>query len=198
MAEENKIEQIREEEERHGVLPILFSLTSFIPLIGVLIGVICVVIGIVSKKKYSNVIGIIGFLGIMFTFLLYGSMFYMMMNNEEVAEKLAEGMEMHSENNLTTLVRHIEYFNLQNGKYPESIDEIRGMLKEGEIVVTYDMKYNSPLDTEVREFYLEVINDGRNYLLFGLGKDNVPFTEDDIYPIIDIEKDKNIGWKKNK
>ncbi len=99
---------------------------------------------------------------------------------------------------MTSLVRNIEYFKLQNGVYPKSMDEIRASLKEGEMIFSFDVSGPAVMEGKQRDFYYEVINDGNNYFLFGIGVDSTPFTEDDIYPLIDPTKDKNIGWIKSK
>ena len=76
--------------------------------------------------------------------------------------------------------------------------ELHSSLKSGEMVFFYDMSSPISMDIKPREFYYEVLNNGNNYVLFGIGVDATPYTDDDIYPLIDTEKDKNIGWIKSK
>ncbi len=181
-----------EVEKKHGIGAFILAAISFIPLIGIFIGIICIVIAVVGKKSNSKLLGGLGFAGIMFSIVLYGSLFYKAFNSGE----FSKGFEVHAISAMTSLVRHIEYYKLQQGTYPESMDSLRSNLKEGEMVFSYDMSGPMNVNSLQRDFYFEVINDGANYLLFGIGQDATPFTLDDIYPIIDPVKDKNIGWVK--
>ena len=184
-----------EEKKKHGAGAFVLAGVSFIPLIGVFTGIICILNALISRRPNSKLLGGLGFSGIMVSVLLYGSIFYKMYEGDGFG---GEAFEPHAISAMTSLVRNIEYMKLQNGSYPVSMEEIRGNLKEGEMVFTYDMSGPMKMGTQQRDFYYEVVNSGENYLLFGIGLDAIPFTEDDIYPIIDPIKDKNIGWVKSK
>lgn len=179
---------------KHGTGAFVLSGISFIPLIGVIPGIICIINAIISRKENSKKLGLIGFSGIMVTVILYGVILPSVFNSKD----FGKNFEPHAISAMTSLVRHIEYFKLQNNEYPKSIEELRSNLKEGEMVFSFDMSGPVSMGKQQREFYYEVINGGNNYLLFGIGQDATPFTNDDIYPLIDSEKDKNIGWVKNK
>ena len=179
---------------KHGTGAFVLSGISFIPLLGVIPGIICIINALVSRKENSKKLGLIGFSGVMVTVILYGVILPNLFNSE----KFGKNFEVHSVSAMTSLVRHIEYYKLQNNQYPNSIEALRTNLKEGEMVFTYDMSGPMGIGKKPREFYFEIINNGNNYLLFGVGQDNTPFTSDDIYPLIDKEKDVNIGWMKNK
>lgn len=183
-----------EEIKKHGVGPFVLAGISFIPLIGIFTGIICIVIAVIGKKSNSRLLGGLGVSGILLSVVLYGSLFYKMFNDGE----FTKGFEVHSISAMTSLVRHIEYYRLQHGYYPESMAALRENLKEGEMVFSFDMSGPLNVDGQQREFYYEVINSGENYLLLGVGQDASPFTTDDIFPIIDPEKDKNIGWTRVK
>lgn len=130
----------------------------------------------------------------MFSVILYGSLFYAAFKDDMFGKNL----EPHAINSMTLLVRNIEYFKIQNGKYPNTMEELRTNLKEGEMVFTHDVSGPMKMGSTQREFHYEVINSGNNYFLFGQGQDGISFTQDDIFPIIDPEKDKNIGWVRQK
>ncbi len=183
-----------EEKKKHGVGAFVLAGISFIPLIGIFTGIICIVIAVVGKKSNSKLLGGLGFAGIMFSVVLYGSLFYKMFNDEG----FSKGFEVHAISAMTSLVRHVEYYKLQYGNYPESMAALRENLKEGEMVFSFDMSGPLNMGVQQRDFYYEITNGGENYLLFGIGQDAQPFTQDDIFPIIDPEKDKNIGWIKSK
>lgn len=179
---------------KHGTGAFVLSGVSFIPLIGVLPGIICIINALISRKENSKKLGLIGFAGIMFTIIIYGVILPGVFNSKD----FGKNFEPHAISAMTSLVRHIEYYKLQNDKYPESIEELRSNLKDGEMVFSYDMSGPMSMGQKPREFYYEVLSDGKNYLLFGVGQDSSPFTADDIFPIIDSKKDKNIGWAKSK
>jgi len=180
-----------EEKKKHGTGAFVVAGMSFIPLIGVLTGIICIFNAVISRRPNSKLLGTLGFAGIMFSVVLYGSIFYKMYEGEGFGGK---NFEPHAISAMTSLIRTIEYIKIQNSLYPNNMDEIRASLKEGEMVFSYDVSGPVKMGEQQRDFYYEVINEGNNYLLFGIGVDGTPFTEDDIYPIVDPIKDKNIGW----
>lgn len=179
---------------KHGTGAFVLAGISFIPLLGVIPGLICIVNALVGKKTNSKLLGLLGFAGIMVSVVLYGILLPSMFNNPTISKQF----EPHAISAMTSLVRHVEYYKLQNNRYPSSMEELRSNLKEGEMVFSFDMSGPMRLGEKQRDFYYEVINGGKNYLLFGVGADATPFTEDDIYPLIDSDKDKNIGWVKHK
>ena len=75
-----------------------------------------------------------------------------------------------------------------------SMKALREQLTGGEIAFTYDMSVSIKTKGQQRELYYELVNDGKNYLLFAIGQDSMPFITDDIFPLLDPEKDKNNGW----
>lgn len=183
-----------EEKKKHGAGAFVLAGISFIPLIGVLTGIICILNAIISRRPNSKLLGLLGFCGIMLSVILYGVILPGMFKSTDFAKQF----EPHAISAMTSLVRNIEYIKLQSGVYPQSMEKVRANLKEGEMVFSYDVSGPPTIGEVQRDFYYEVINDGRNYLLFGIGADATPFTEDDIYPLIDPAKDKNIGWVKEK
>lgn len=184
-------------KEKHGVFPFILAGISFIPLIGVLFGIVCILLALIARKANSKLLGILGGCGIAVTVLLYGVLLPVVISlfGEGFFTK---GFEPHAISTMTNLVRTIEYYKLQNSRYPENLNELRSTLKEGELVMTYDVSGPAKLGEHHREFHYEIIGDGKKYLLFGVGSDGIPFTNDDIFPIIDPVKDKAIGWRKNK
>lgn len=181
-------------KKKHGPGAFVLAGISFIPLIGVVPGIICIINALIGQKENSKLLGFLGFAGIMVSVILYGIVLPSMFNNKD----FSKSFEPHAISAMTSIVRHVEYYKLQNKRYPRSMEELRANLKEGEIVFSYDVSGPISLSEKPREFYYEVINNGNNYLLFGIGVDATPFTEDDLYPLIDSTKDINIGWVKKK
>jgi hypothetical protein len=53
-----------------------FGCASFVPLLGIFVGVTAIVIGLTSRKKGGKVLALLGAGGIAFSVILYGSLFY--------------------------------------------------------------------------------------------------------------------------
>lgn len=180
-------------KKKHGTGAFVLAGFSFVPIVGVLPGGLCVVNAMVSRRENSNILGMLGTAGIVLTIFLAGVVIPKMVNSEQ----FVKGLEPHARSTMTTLVRHIEYYKLQYGEYPESIKALRDDLKEGEMVYSFDISAPTTLGMTAREFHYELINDGRNYVLLGVGMDATPYTDDDVFPLIDAKKDIRIGWLKS-
>ena len=63
-----------------GIVSIVLGAVSFIPLIGLVTGIVAIILGIIDIRKNKSKLGIIGLtlgiLGILVTIGLYGSLFY--------------------------------------------------------------------------------------------------------------------------
>jgi len=96
-----------------------------------------------------------------------------------------------SERMITSLVQDIEFYKIQNEKYPESLEILMKSLPENSKVYVFD-----PTDyrwlRKPRYYYYELI-DKNHYYLLGLGPDDKPFTKDDIVPKVKIDPKSKIG-----
>lgn len=174
-------------EEKLGFLPFVFGGISFIPLLGVPIGVISIVWGLLSKKRGGKVLAIIGALGITCTVALYGSLYYFgFVQRGGIYDSLRVQL---AEQNLTTLVQAIEFYKIQNEFYPPTLEELASSQSQSQPVLIHDPTTVGS-NSQPREYYYELVNDGLGYYLFGLGVDGKPFTSDDILPEVDA---KNLG-----
>lgn len=175
---------------KHGMIAFLVSLICFIPVLGIIFSLVYLIVATVSSKSNSKYFALIALAGIGFNYLLF----------QYAQEKLFEDkvfyadFEPHAVSELTAIVRHIEYFKLQNGRYPHDLNELKATVKDGEMLTFVDFSAPRTALEPPREFHFELINEGSNYLLFGIGQDNVLYSDDDVLPIIDKEKDQNIGW----
>ena len=154
---------------------------GLIPLIGFIVGLIILILGIV-KYKSKKFIGI-GIGAMLFTVIIYSTLFYVGFKSD-FGKK---GWEKHAQMQLNTLVKHIEYYKLTNGEYPDSLQQIEN---GKEFIFLTD-----PTQTTQRRknIYYNYSNLGKQYLLFSSGSDGIPNTSDDIHPQI---ANKNTGWKK--
>lgn len=169
---------IKKHKSGFAITSLVLGIISFFPLIGVVIGILAVIFGIVAlvqiKKnelggKGMGIVGIIlGVCGILFTVILYGSIFYFGFVAKEgpFKEVRIEASQQVLKQDAGTL----ELYKKQKGYYPESLDMAR---EEGYTIYGVD-HYMNPL------FY-KVSEDRKSYELRSLGVDGEYGTEDDIF-----------------
>ena len=165
---------------------------SFIPLIGVLFGIITIVFGIVKFNQGGKKLLFLGIAGIMITVILYGGLYYFGFVKrggvyDESRKKLAKDQ-------LTKLVQTIEYYKVQYDEYPSSLKELKNKLSNKNLFIKDIMAVNSEKE-EVRLYYYKLLKNGKSYYLFSLGIDGIPFTKDDILPDISKNEMDKIGYK---
>lgn len=160
-------------------VPYIRGLICFIPLIGAFAGFIFILQGIFKyKDKWFTLIGVFG---ILFTIVLYGTLFPEIWNEKIRNEKNTE----HAKVWMNNLIKDIEFYKIQNGKYPKSFDDLD----------SYSI-YDPTQDSKGKKncFNYKLIGD--KYLLFSSGIDRIPNTKDDIYPEICIADRSKIGLLK--
>ncbi|WP_136809924.1 type II secretion system protein GspG [Desulfosediminicola flagellatus] len=188
--------EIECQKEKIGCLPYVLGGLSFIPLIGVLFGVIVIIVGITKRKIGGWKLITLGSMGIALTVLLYGSLFYKgFIERGGVFDDLSKQL---AESQLTDLVKHIEYYRIQNGSYPETLEDLQPKDKTDiqSFVFIYDpMNKGLKLNSQ-NKYYYTLFNEGQKYYLFSSGIDGIPFTQDDIYPIVQHNELSKIGYMK--
>ena len=180
---------MNEQQEKLGTFPFVVGGMSFIPLIGVLFGVVAIIWGLVTKKSGGKKLALIGGGGIVFTIVLYSALFYFgFAQRGGVYDDLRKKL---SETTITSLVQAIEFYKTQNGKYPESLEVLQKSLPENSMVFVFD-----PTDVKMggqpRYYHYELI-DGEHYYLLGVGPDGQPFTADDVLPKIEVGPKSKVG-----
>ena len=181
-----------EPRQKLGTLPFVLGGMSFIPGIGIIFGVAAAIWGIFTKKEGGRKLAIVGGAGIAFSVVLYSSLFYFgFLQRGGVYDDLRVKL---SETNLTALVPAIEFYRIQNGKYPDSLEDLQKSQPENSTVFVFD-----PTDIKAakqsRYFYYEV-PDKDHYYLLGVGPDGQPFTSDDQYPTVKSTTEGTIGFLK--
>jgi hypothetical protein len=161
--------------------PYLLGLLGVIPLVGAFIGFALILYGIIKYRDKWLVV--IGSACILFTVLVYSSLFYFGFKSAAGKENWANMSQMQ----LTGLIKGVEYYKLAHGRYPDSLPQLR-----------IDDKFvfiNDPLRSIEfsRDAYFNYKNLGNKYLLFSSGIDGIKNTKDDLYPKVDTTN-KNIGW----
>ncbi|OOG37060.1 hypothetical protein B0E51_17300 [Rhodanobacter sp. C05] len=162
-----------------------FGCASFVPLLGIFVGVIAIAIGLSSRKKGGGVLALLGAGGIAFSVILYGSLFYFgFVQRGGVYDGLRAQM---AQSTINALVPQIEFYRLQHGTYPPSLDALRKASSGQSMLMTFD-----PSTTIPRPFYYERIGND-HYYLRGVGLDGKPFTADDLVPNVDVPDGSRIG-----
>lgn len=162
--------------------PYLVGLLGLIPLIGFFAGVVILILGITKYKSRGFII--IGIACMLFTVGLYSALFYIGFKSDFGKRQWA----IHSQMGVNSLVKDIEFYKLENGRYPDNL----GQLSNGKnIVMVYDPL--QPINGGESSYY-NYENQGSTYRLFSSGIDMIPNTVDDIFP--EVKENKNIGWRK--
>ncbi|MDP4227048.1 MAG: type II secretion system protein GspG [Bacteroidota bacterium] len=170
-----------ETKKRAPILLIILSALSFIPVIGVVFGIISIIIGLTDFKRFKLVF-ILGVSGIALTILIYGSLFFVQQNlkkNGTIDKMQIQTTEMF----LNNLSNEIENYKCKNGSYPCSLQQVSNM---NSLIVVTDMfnpnnsKKKADKSKESCNYYYKVEKD--TFILFSVGKDGLPFTKDDILP----------------
>lgn len=158
---------------------------SFIPLLGVPVGLAAILVGLASRRPGGRRVAWIGAAGIAFSVLLYGGLFYFgFVQRGGVYDHLRARL---AQAELNDLVPRIEFYRLQQGRYPEDLDALRGEGGGLNPVMIMDPSTVSP-----RAFFYRRVGD-RHYYLRGLGPDGEPFTADDLVPTLAPTSGSNIG-----
>ena len=175
-----------DERKPLGCLPYAIGGASFIPLIGIVFGIIAIIWGIARRAWQLVVLGVCG---ILFTVLAYGALFYFgMFQRGGIYDKLGAQLAVTM---LNDAVKDIEFYKLQHGRYPATLTEAEPKDK---------MQMNHFMDPTFMQrgskdthFYYQVDPSGSFYFLRSVGPDGVPFTPDDIVPTIPEDERKNTG-----
>ena len=162
-----------------AIASLILGIVSFIPLVGVLLGILATILGAValSSIEKQSVGGkglattgiVLGILGICFTIVVYGSIFYFGFGShsgpwDSVKKQMSQQILMQDSGML-------ELYKKKTGRYPQSLEEAR---KAGFQV------FGS--DHSLKPFHYTVSADGQSYELSSLGPDGVFGTADDIVP----------------
>jgi hypothetical protein len=97
-----------------------------------------------------------------------------------------------SQSGLNDLVRSIEFYKIQHGDYPDSLQQLLPGLNRSQI--TDFMQIGHTKGNADLYNYKKL---GTKYVLYSSGEDHIPNTRDDLYPNIPIDSGK-IGLTKPK
>jgi len=126
-----------------------------------------------------------GAIGMLITIAIYGSLFYFSFNTDAFRPAFAEA----AQTELNDLVKSVEFYKLQNGSYPDSLQQID---TKGSFTFIYDPCSTHKLGDNEEPFHYS--KKGNKYLLFSVGEDGKPNTADDIYPTLTNADTSKLGF----
>jgi hypothetical protein len=144
---------------------------GLIPLFGGVVGLGLIFLGIYKYKDRKLMI--IGLAGLAFTVFVYGSMIYYF----QFSEQHRKDFSGFSQPYMNTLVKSVEFYKIENGVYPDSLEQIAATDKT--VIITDPILSGKPIVNK-RMFYYKKF--GEKYNLFSAGIDMIPYTKDDIFP----------------
>lgn len=165
----------------------LVGVICLIPLIGAIAGIIFIILGIAHYR--DRVFIVMGAVGILITVAIYGSLFYFTMNSATVGN----GFARLSQIQLNDLVKSIEFYKLQHGSYPDSLQQLD---TKDSFVNIDDPTQTFKSNKRVTYQYHKLTND--KYVLFSVGVDGIPGTKDDIYPEVSKGDSSRLGYVRKK
>ena len=151
-----------------------YGIFTVIPIAGLIMGVLLFRKGLLLKDR---VLCFIGTLGILITGAFFlGGLFYSKYSNVGKAKRVE--LARYS---LNQVMRDVEFYKLQFGHYPDSLQELK--------FVDITVFIKDPLSQKgVFSKKLDYLNykkvDSSHYTLFSAGLDQIPHTVDDVYPFI--------------
>lgn len=151
-----------------------------IPFIGAFVGLHLLLLGVFKYRDKK--LAVIGTAGILFTFLVYGSMYYYFNYSEQYRKDYAVFAQPY----MNRLVQSIEFFKLQKGTYPDSLEQLNAADKM--VVIDDPILFGKPVINKQKFYYKKM---GEKYTLFSSGVDRIPYTNDDIFPSNNLFNDKN-------
>ena len=161
------------EKRIEGRPPYLMGLLCLIPLVGALVGIALILYGIFKYK--DKILIAIGVFGVVFTVVVYASLFYNLEHGKSAGEQFAKIAQL----DLNSLAPDIEFYKIQNGAYPDSLDELR---RDNKFIVITDPLLVRKMDKNRL--------DSNRYTLYSVGIDGIPHTADDIYPSVGQDSSK--------
>ena len=161
--------------------PYLLGLLCIIPLVGAFVGVGLLLYGLLkSKDKWLSIIGAAG---ILWTIIVYSTLFYAGKN----APIFRNGFEDISQIQLNSVVKHIEFYKLLHGQYPNDLIQL---LNDDKLAPINDAAQGMRINGINYYNYKKI---GDKYSVFSSGQDGIANTKDDLYPQITFGDSSKIG-----
>lgn len=165
----------------------LVGILCLLPGIGAIAGLVLLILGIVHYK--DRVFIIMGSVGIVITIAVYSSLFYFASNSDVFRKGFADI----AQTEINDLVKDIEFYKLQHGAYPDSLQQI---VDKNSMISIYDVSQENKAGSTLPSYrYKKMAN---KYLLFSPGLDGKINTPDDIYPTLSNPDTSKLGFIRKK
>ena len=179
---------VYEHRPKTPLVSYLLGILCLIPLIGAFVGLALLLVALLYYK--DKWLAMIGAFGILFTVAIYSAMFLFFFKSGLPRKAQVSASQLY----LNTLVQTIEYYKLEHGQYPDSLQQLASKEK---FVMIYDpLRFTTNRKKKGEVFNYERI--GSKYLLFSSGVDGVPNTPDDLHPKVIMSDSSKIGWTMHK
>ena len=175
-----------DDQGKLGAFPFVFGGLSFIPVFGIVFGIITIIWGLRTPKHGGKKLAIVGSCGIGLTLLYAGWVNYMIYFDEDL-------MAAANQNQLTSLVKEIELYKINNGKYPESLEVLSKFLQKESEYLVYDQADAIKFNVIKPSSYHYTLDKDSHYYLLSVGPDKKPFTSDDVLPDIEMKGKSGFG-----
>lgn len=187
---------MEKEESKVSLVEYIFGFCSFIPLVGLLLGVISIVLGALKFKAGGWKLVLLGIGGIIFTILLYGALFFFTFFGKN--NMMSDMQKQMCQSNLRICVMDLEFYHQVHGEYPAKLEDLVDAKRPwaAGMVNFYDQSGGFGNNWKPQLFYYERTADGTGYYLLGRGEDGKPFTDDDLLPDLSQEEMAHSGFKK--
>ncbi len=156
---------------------------GLIPNVGLVAGVILLFRGVFKFNDRKLIL--IGIGDILFTIVFWTTVIFF-------SENSTSFIQLHNEvtqKNLNSLVKYIEFYKIQHGVYPDSLQQLdKG---EDEFMMIYESAKGITKGNKPRLFNYQKV--GQRYRLSSDGTDEIPDTKDDIYPRLQNADTTKIG-----
>jgi len=151
-------------------------------LVGGFVGIGLIALGIFKYRDRKLIL--IGVTALMFTVVVYGSIFLYV--NSVQFRKDVSPMSQQME---TSLISKIEFYKSQKGQYPETLEQLWAFDNFAEINDPIMHVSHGPNGSKY--YYTRI---GDKYTLFSAGVDMTPITADDIFPLMKDLDTSKIGY----
>ena len=165
--------------------PYLLGLLCLIPLVGAFVGLGLLLYGLLKYK--DKWLSIIGAAGIVWTIIVYSTLFYAGTH----AAVFKKGFENISQMQLNSLVKNIEFYKMTHGQYPDNLTQL---LDDDKLAPINDAVQGMNTKGDSYYNYQKI---GNKYLLFSSGQDGIPNTKDDLFPQLTDSESSKIGLIKH-
>ncbi len=188
-----------EEAKKVTTLDVIIGFASFIPFLGVFLGLAAFIIGFIKASVGGWKVALLGLAGL----LVNAGIIVVTLRAlpEKFDQHMTQAYGMVAQEKLKKNVMALEYYKQVNGRYPKDLSEMapKGQSMEDFRAAAdlYDFSGGKPVPGSPLAFYqYELSGDGTTYRLFGVGADKVPGTSDDVFPVLTEEEMRSTGYRK--